>query len=126
MGYIIDIHDSTKIDTSQRAERGLSGKVRAEVAEDRGVCGRGQYHYLTHTTAEVRSRRSRALRLAPPAQFGVPDIAQRIAKEIKAQDRQTDSQAGEDGEPGGALHKGTPGAAEHQPPGRLRRLRPQA
>jgi hypothetical protein len=57
--------------------------------------------------------------LAPPAQFRVPDIAQRISKEIEAQDRQTNSQARKDGEPGSLLHKGTPGATEHQPPGRI-------
>ncbi len=69
---------------------------------------------------------SNTVLLAPPAQFGVPDIAQRIAKEIEAQDRQTDSQAGKDGEPGSLLHKGASGAAQHQPPGRRWRLRPQA
>jgi len=64
--------------------------------------------------------------LVPTAEFGIPHIAQSIAKEIEAQDGQTDGQTGENGEPGGLLHKGTPGAAEHQTPGRCRRLSPQA
>jgi hypothetical protein len=57
--------------------------------------------------------------LAPPAQFRVPDIAQRITKEIEAQERQTDSQTRKDGEPRSLLYKSLSSPAEHQPPGRI-------
>ena len=54
-GDTIDIHDSTKMGTSQGAERGLSGRIFAEIAEARRVYRRGQYHCLTRTMAAVRS-----------------------------------------------------------------------
>src|SRR5215475_11169135 len=55
VGYTINIHDSTKVGTSQGAERGLGGRIFAEVVEVRQVCRRGQYPCLTHTMAAVRS-----------------------------------------------------------------------
>jgi hypothetical protein len=83
-------------------------------------------HPSDGSRAERLYRAHVTIGLAPPAQLGIPDIAQRIAKEIEAQDRQTDGQAGKDGEPGSLLHKGPSGAAEHQSPGRIWRLCPQA
>jgi hypothetical protein len=55
VGYTIDLHDSTKMGTSQGAERGLGGRIFAEVVEVRQVCRRGQCQCLTHRMAAVRS-----------------------------------------------------------------------
>jgi hypothetical protein len=79
---------------------------------------RSDYRGLPQPSEQSIGRQQRPSRLlATTAEFWVPDIAQRIPKEIETQDGQTDGQTGEDGEPRGLFHKGTSGTTKHQTPG---------
>src|SRR5690348_3139812 len=64
--------------------------------------------------------------LSAPLQLRVPRVAQRISEEVEAEDGEADGQAGEDGEPGGLLHERASGAAQHEAPRGVGRLRAHA
>src|SRR5262245_37255844 len=59
-------------------------------------------------------------------ELGIPGVAERIAKEVEAEDGQADREAREHGEPRRLLHEGAARAAQHEPPGRGGRLGPEA
>src|SRR5262245_52499542 len=106
------------ISVQKRCDSSRSRTLSTRWLTPRGVCALAMG---PSCTSEYKPGRS-----AAAAQLRIPGVAERVAEEIEREHGQADRQPRKDGEPGRLLHEGAARAAQHQPPGRCRRLRADA